>query len=152
VERISACRQYFSRPFAAPSNWLRVCRLTCHVAIRPHQRRYSVWTSLLLALGCHESTLLLLTRLVRYFCIQSVYDLNTSADNLTVNMVLTVRKVVSLIASVVVFNNAFTVFHVVGTAMVFGGATLYSFVTTAPASNVLSPANAAVPAGKPKTS
>jgi drug/metabolite transporter (DMT)-like permease len=80
-----------------------------------------------------------------------VYDLNTSADNLTVNMVLTVRKVVSLIASVVAFDNSFTLFHVVGTAMVFGGATLYSFLTAAPASSVLSPANAAISAGKVKT-
>lgn len=56
--------------------------------------------------------------------------MNTVADTLTVNMVLTVRKVVSLLASIAVFNNTFTLAHYLGAGMVFGGAMLYSLVTT----------------------
>lgn len=58
--------------------------------------------------------------------------LTNSADALTVNMVLTVRKTVSLIASIVLFGNTFTLYHTLGTACVFGGAVLYSLITSAP--------------------
>lgn len=68
----------------------------------------------------------------RYLCVQTVYQLINSADSLTVNMALTVRKVVSLLASVLAFNNTFTVYHTVGAVMVFGGALLFSAVTQKP--------------------
>ncbi len=66
--------------------------------------------------------------LCRYFCIQGVYALNTSTDQLTVNMVLTARKVASLLASVAFFGNAFSVYHVAGSVLVFGGVVAFSFV------------------------
>ncbi len=58
-----------------------------------------------------------------------MYALNTSTDQLTVNMVLTARKVASLLASVAFFGNAFTVYHVVGSVLVFGGVVAFSFVS-----------------------
>ncbi len=41
-------------------------------------------------------------------------------------MVLTVRKFVSLIVSIVLFNNKWSLSHWVGTTLVFGGAVLYA--------------------------
>jgi drug/metabolite transporter (DMT)-like permease len=41
-------------------------------------------------------------------------------------MVLTVRKFVSLLVSIVFFGNAWSVAHWLGTVCVFGGAVVYS--------------------------
>jgi UDP-xylose/UDP-N-acetylglucosamine transporter B4 len=40
-------------------------------------------------------------------------------------MVLTVRKFISLIVSIVLFNNQWSVAHWIGTSLVFGGAFIY---------------------------
>ena len=56
----------------------------------------------------------------------AVYKLTCSLDPLTVSMILTVRKLVSLVVSIVLFNNKFTVFHGCGTALVFTGAILFT--------------------------
>jgi hypothetical protein len=58
-------------------------------------------------------------------CIVGVYRLQSQSDPLTVNVVLTVRKFVSLMLSIVAFGNTFTAFHWVGAVCVFGGAVLY---------------------------
>ncbi len=68
------------------------------------------------------------TRLV---CVSAVYRLTSSVDPLTVSMVLTVRKLVSLAVSVVVFNNSFSVYHIVGSLVVFLGAILFSVESAA---------------------
>ena len=57
----------------------------------------------------------------------AVYKLTCNVDPLTVSMVLTVRKLVSLAVSVVLFNNTFTVYHVSGAALVFLGAVAFTY-------------------------
>lgn len=64
----------------------------------------------------------------QYCCIVGVYNLTPVADPLTVNVVLTVRKFLSLVLSIVAFNNTFTSAHWAGAVMVFGGALVYGVV------------------------
>jgi len=68
--------------------------------------------------------------LTQYICIRGVFMLiGKSGSSLTCTLVLSVRKFVSLIFSVVFFNNPFTVYHWIGTFLVFFGTFLYSWPT-----------------------
>jgi solute carrier family 35 (UDP-xylose/UDP-N-acetylglucosamine transporter), member B4 len=71
-------------------------------------------------------TYILVNVLSQYMCIMGVYYLCSFADPLTVNVVLTLRKFVSLMISIFVFNNTFTIFHWIGAILVLGGAILYN--------------------------
>ncbi|KAK4316967.1 hypothetical protein Pmani_011922 [Petrolisthes manimaculis] len=64
--------------------------------------------------------------LAQYTCISSVFSLTTHCSSLTVTLILTLRKFVSLIFSVVYFQNPFTSWHWLGTGFVFGGTLLFS--------------------------
>lgn len=55
-----------------------------------------------------------------------MFVLTAECSSLTVNLVVTLRKFLSLLLSVVYFDNAFTVFHWSGTILVFGGTLLFS--------------------------
>jgi len=68
---------------------------------------------------------LYLTQL-RYMCIASVFTLTAECSALTVNLVVTLRKFLSLLLSVIYFNNSFTFFHWAGTLLVFAGTLLFS--------------------------
>ncbi|XP_014247241.1 UDP-xylose and UDP-N-acetylglucosamine transporter-like [Cimex lectularius] len=59
-------------------------------------------------------------------CIGSVYFLATEASTLTVTLVITLRKFLSLILSIVYFQNPFTLTHWLGTFLVFIGTVIYS--------------------------
>jgi UDP-xylose/UDP-N-acetylglucosamine transporter B4 len=61
----------------------------------------------------------------QYMCIRGVYDLIGATDNLTVNVVLTVRKALSVLVSIVAFGNTFTPWHWVGASLVFAGAYVF---------------------------
>ena len=93
--------------------------------------------------------------MARYVCVSAVYVLTSTVDPLTVSMVLTVRKLVSLAVSVVVFGNTFTVYHVSGTLLVFVGAVAFSYVSasskprTSAAGGVPSSGNNPTAAGTP---
>jgi UDP-xylose/UDP-N-acetylglucosamine transporter B4 len=63
-------------------------------------------------------------------CIRGVFILTTECASLTVTLVVTLRKFLSLIVSVWYFQNPFTVWHWVGTAVVFLGTLLYTEVWT----------------------
>ncbi|CAJ0572592.1 unnamed protein product, partial [Mesorhabditis spiculigera] len=65
--------------------------------------------------------MLAITCLLQYLCIRYVYKLNASVEALTVTLVVTLRKFLSLIVSIIVYQNPFTTMHWVGTALVFGG-------------------------------
>lgn len=69
--------------------------------------------------------------LSQYLCIGSVYVLTTECSALTVSLVLTLRKFVSLLFSIVYFQNPFTIYHWIGTAMVFAGTMLFAELTPA---------------------
>lgn len=59
-------------------------------------------------------------------CISSVYKLTAECSSLTVTLVITLRKFISLIVSIVYFGNPFTYQHWIGTLLVFGGTLLFS--------------------------
>lgn len=64
--------------------------------------------------------------LTQYVCISSVFVLTTECASLTVTLVLTLRKFVSLIISIIYFQNPFTIWHWVGTILVFAGTLMFT--------------------------
>lgn len=57
-----------------------------------------------------------------------MFILTTECTSLTVTLVVTLRKFLSLIFSILYFQNPFTPWHWVGTAVVFLGTLLYTEV------------------------
>ena len=64
--------------------------------------------------------------MTQYVCISSVFVLTTECASLTVTLVLTLRKFVSLIISIIYFKNPFTIWHWVGTLLVFSGTLMFT--------------------------
>ncbi|KAK2169457.1 hypothetical protein NP493_1188g00036 [Ridgeia piscesae] len=62
----------------------------------------------------------------RYVCIRSVFILTTECTSLSVTLVVTLRKFLSLLFSIIYFNNPFTLYHWLGTAFVFSGTLLFT--------------------------
>jgi len=62
----------------------------------------------------------------QYLCISAVFVLTTECASLTVTLMVTLRKFLSLLFSIWYFNNPFTTLHWLGTALVFGGTLLFS--------------------------
>ena len=62
----------------------------------------------------------------QYVCISSVFVLTTECASLTVTLVVTLRKFLSLIFSIWYFQNPFTLYHWLGTGLVFGGTLMFS--------------------------
>ena len=81
-----------------------------------------------LGLTFHPSLLLmlLLNLVFQLVCIRGVYMLTTHTNTLTCSLVLTFRKLLSLLLSVTYFGNSFTLHQWLGTAMVFVGVVVYS--------------------------
>ncbi|KAM9495087.1 UDP-xylose and UDP-N-acetylglucosamine transporter [Clarias gariepinus] len=66
--------------------------------------------------------------ITQYICIRGVFILTTECTSLTVTLVVTLRKFLSLIISILYFQNPFTTWHWVGTAVVFLGTLIYTEV------------------------
>lgn len=58
-------------------------------------------------------------------CIIGVYGVSSTSSAVTLNLILAVRKFVSLVISVWYFGNDFGLGHAVGTGMVFSGTMVY---------------------------
>uniref|UniRef100_A0A3Q2ZRP6 Solute carrier family 35 member B4 n=1 Tax=Kryptolebias marmoratus TaxID=37003 RepID=A0A3Q2ZRP6_KRYMA len=71
---------------------------------------------------------LLINVITQYVCIRGVFILTTECTSLTVTLVVTLRKFLSLIFSILYFRNPFTAWHWLGTAVVFAGTLLYTEV------------------------
>ncbi|NWW41655.1 S35B4 protein, partial [Panurus biarmicus] len=71
---------------------------------------------------------LLMNVITQYVCIRGVFILTTECTSLTVTLVVTLRKFVSLIFSILYFQNPFTAWHWLGTAFVFVGTLMYTEV------------------------
>jgi UDP-xylose/UDP-N-acetylglucosamine transporter B4 len=71
-------------------------------------------------------TFLFCNMLTQYFCIRSVFILTTECPSLIVTLVITLRKFISLIFSIIYFKNDFTFNHWIGTMAVFLGTFLFS--------------------------
>lgn len=69
---------------------------------------------------------MLLNVISQYLCISSVYILTTECTSLTVTLVVTLRKFMSLIISIIYFKNPFTAYHWFGTLLVFIGTLLFT--------------------------
>ncbi|KAJ3274982.1 golgi uridine diphosphate-N- acetylglucosamine transporter [Terramyces sp. JEL0728] len=67
--------------------------------------------------------------ITQYVCITGVSKLSSMASSVTVNLVLTVRKCVSLFISIFIFKNAFSDMGALGACLVFGGTTLYTIAS-----------------------
>lgn len=64
----------------------------------------------------------------QYVCIRGVFNLTAASGTLTTTLALTCRKMLSLMCSVVYFNNSFGLVHAGSAALVFGGTMIYSNV------------------------
>ncbi|XP_034490312.1 UDP-xylose and UDP-N-acetylglucosamine transporter-like [Drosophila innubila] len=71
---------------------------------------------------------LLCNVITQYVCISAVYVLTTECASLTVTLVVTLRKFVSLLFSIIYFRNPFTLSHWLGTVLVFFGTILFANV------------------------
>ena len=71
---------------------------------------------------------LALNVLTQYICISAVFVLTSECASLTVTLVVTLRKFISLLFSIWYFQNPFTPVHWVGTILVFSGTLLFSDV------------------------
>lgn len=59
--------------------------------------------------------------ITQYICVRSVFTIASKYSSLTVTMIITCRKFISLIFSIIYFNNPFTLLHWFGTFLVFAG-------------------------------
>lgn len=59
-------------------------------------------------------------------CISSVFTLTAECTSLTVTLVITLRKFLSLIFSIIYFKNPFTLYHWIGTILVFLGTVIFT--------------------------
>lgn len=69
---------------------------------------------------------LALNVVLQYICIRGVYLTSASTSALTTTLLMTIRKFVSLVISIVLFKNSFSLIHWIGTALLFGGSLVYS--------------------------
>lgn len=63
--------------------------------------------------------------LAQFYCMHSVHELATKETSVTVTLMLTLRKFISLLVSSLLFKNNLTVFHVLGTLLVVFGTYVY---------------------------
>uniref|UniRef100_A0A914C289 UDP-xylose and UDP-N-acetylglucosamine transporter n=1 Tax=Acrobeloides nanus TaxID=290746 RepID=A0A914C289_9BILA len=63
---------------------------------------------------------------MQWVCILFVYQLNSQTDSLTVTLIVTLRKFLSLLISVFWFNNTFTFLQWLAAAAVFGGTATFT--------------------------
>ncbi|KAL3114945.1 hypothetical protein niasHT_011381 [Heterodera trifolii] len=71
---------------------------------------------------------LLASCVLQWLCIMFVYRLNATIDSLSVTLVVTLRKFLSLLISIYWFQNPFSFTHWVGASLVFGGTLVFSEV------------------------
>uniref|UniRef100_A0A7S4GH81 Sugar phosphate transporter domain-containing protein n=1 Tax=Eutreptiella gymnastica TaxID=73025 RepID=A0A7S4GH81_9EUGL len=76
--------------------------------------------------------LLALNAFTQWLCIRGVLQLTQLTDALTLTMVITLRKMISLLFSVYFFGNAFTGLHWGAAFLTFGGSVLYAVVAKRP--------------------
>lgn len=69
----------------------------------------------------HMWAYLAATCFLQWVCINFVYQLNATVESLTVTMVVTLRKFLSLLISILWFRNPFTLAHWFGAVLVFAG-------------------------------
>jgi len=71
--------------------------------------------------------MVILNNVTQAICIKGVFYLAAAHSPLTVNITLSVRKFLTVVVSILYFNNPWTPLHSVAVWLVFGGAFLYSY-------------------------
>lgn len=61
----------------------------------------------------------------QFICIRSVFVLTTEFTSLSVTLVVTLRKFISIMVSVFFFKNPFTLYHWIATVLVFTGTFIF---------------------------
>jgi UDP-xylose/UDP-N-acetylglucosamine transporter B4 len=69
---------------------------------------------------------LFMNGLTQYICIRGVFILTSECSSLVVTLVITLRKFISLLFSIFFFQNPFTIYHWMGTILVFGGTAIFT--------------------------
>ena len=69
--------------------------------------------------------------ITQYIGITGVYQLVEVCDPLTVNVLLTVRKAISVVGSILLFGNTFTTWHCLGAIIVFSSSILWAKIPKA---------------------
>ncbi|CAI4227831.1 unnamed protein product [Auanema sp. JU1783] len=72
--------------------------------------------------------ILLISSFLNWICVNNVYRLSALTSSLNVNMVISLRKFISLVISFAIFNNDFNILHLVGGIVVFLGTIMYTHV------------------------
>ncbi|XP_050313307.1 UDP-xylose and UDP-N-acetylglucosamine transporter [Anthonomus grandis grandis] len=117
---------FYTHLYSLPGFFLYSSSIMEHIAVASSSEPIQIpFTSLVLPLIW---IYLLLNVVTQYMCISSVYVLTTECTSLTVTLVLTLRKFLSLVFSIVYFQNPFTIAHWFGTILVFGGTLLFAEV------------------------
>eukprot|EP00057_Strongylocentrotus_purpuratus_P015713 XP_011670187.1 PREDICTED: UDP-xylose and UDP-N-acetylglucosamine transporter [Strongylocentrotus purpuratus] len=96
-----------------------------------HAVMYSASEPIMIGLGISLPKMwlyLLGNMLTQYICIRGVFILTSECPSLITTLVVTLRKFVSLVASIIYFQNPFTLWHWFGTGLVFGGTLLFTGV------------------------
>eukprot|EP00047_Mylnosiga_fluctuans_P008067 m.256922 g.256922 ORF g.256922 m.256922 type:complete len:345 (-) comp20505_c0_seq1:280-1314(-) len=101
-------------PYAAPHLQSTVGQITCGAVCS--------WLPIPIS---WSALLLLVNVLSQYLCAQAVHQLQKSLSFVNTSVVLTVRRLVSLLISVIFFKSAFTVLHGVATVLVLGGSLIF---------------------------
>lgn len=102
-----------------------------------HSEPKVVLPSFLLGVQVPKALLYLLANgFTQYACVRGVNNLAGNATALTVSIVLNVRKFVSLLLSIYIFGNTLSIGTIIGTVLVFIGASLYSYSSSLPAVDV----------------
>jgi len=63
--------------------------------------------------------------IAQYFCVTGVHKLSSISTSLTLNLILSLRKFVSLMLSIFIFNNPLKLGHWIGTIILFVGTIMY---------------------------
>ena len=63
--------------------------------------------------------------ITQFICIRSVFVLTTEFSSLSVTLVVTLRKFLSLMVSIFFFQNPFTLYHWIATVLVFTGTFIF---------------------------
>jgi solute carrier family 35 (UDP-xylose/UDP-N-acetylglucosamine transporter), member B4 len=73
---------------------------------------------------------LIINIICHYICIKSVYFLASECSSLTVTLIVTLRKFVSLVISIYYFQNPFTFIHWLGTIFILIGTVIFTELVT----------------------
>ncbi len=76
--------------------------------------------------SCFKNTHHSLSLFYSDICISSVYKISSITSSVTLNLILSIRKFISLLISIAMFGNEFTTGHWLGTAAVFVGTLIYT--------------------------